>query len=788
MNGTSSSDLINSAYVDAQGDSISGSNDNVMADGGNDTIISLGGDDTINAGAGNDSVDAGAGNDGLLGYDGNDTLFGGAQNDFLDGMNGDDSLDGGTGSDQFVFSGTFGNDTIADLEDFDVIRIDGNNLVGTPVQTGVGTYTLSAGGNNYVLTWNGGTSDLVIRRAGDAANSITVKNFDGNSGQITMSTGNGTVDGTASADVINAIFVDAQGESVTAGNDYVLGNDGNDTVTSLDGNDTIDGGNGDDVLTGGAGNDRFLFNGTYGNDTITALDDTDSGIVIDGNLVAGNVTATGAGTYTITVGAQAFNLTWNGVSGTDLVIRKAGDAANSVTVNGFDGSAAGITLVQTDGTVDGTSANDLIDAAYLDAQGDKVSTGNDVVLGNGGNDTIVALAGNDSINGGAGNDSLDGGTGNDTFQFIGTYGNDTIAALDDTDAVVVDGNTLTGVGTVAGAGVYSITVGAVNYDLVWNGTVGSDLVIRQNGDAANSITVKGFDGSAAGITIPAPDGTVNGTAGNDNINAGYIDVQGDSITSGNDIILAGAGNDSVSGSQGNDSVDGGDGDDQLAGGEGADTINGGLGNDKLFGDQGDDSLAGGDGADTVYGWDGNDNISTGAGNDYGTGDIGNDTVHGNDGDDTLWGGDGNDQVFGDIGNDYIGGDIGDDFVNGGDGMDTLYGWNGNDTLNGGAGNDNLYGGDGADQFAFEAGGGSDYINDFARGTDVIRLVGYSGTFATDHYKYNNRLYFFPTAHARNTAHTIREYAAHHFAYVDRDVGVGFTHCRGAGGFYEQLPK
>lgn len=726
VDGTSFSDIIGSSYVDGDGDSISGTNDVVYANGGNDIVTPLGGNDLVLAGTGNDSVDGGTGNDTLIGEAGNDTLLGNSQNDMLDGGAGNDSLDGGTGSDQFVFVGAFGNDTIASLEDFDVLSIDGSNLTGTAVQTGVGTYTLGA----FELTWAGGTSDLVIRRTGDAANSITVKNYDGDSGGITIPTGDGTVDGTASADVIDGSFVDAQGDSVTAGNDSILGNGGNDTVTALSGNDTIDGGTGNDQLTGGTGNDTFLFSGTYGNDTVTGLDNTDGGIVIDGVTVAGTPVSTGATTYTITVGADVFDLTWSGTPGTDLVIRKAGDAVNSVTVNDFDGSGGGIVISTADGTVDGTSAGDLIDSAFTDAEGDKVTTGDDSILGNGGNDTIIALAGADIIDGGQGQDSLDGGADADTFLFNGTFGDDTIASLEDGDTgIVIDGTTIAGTAVVASANSYTITVGAEVFSLVWDGA-GNDLTIRKAGDAANSVTVEDFDGSGGGIIIPSTNGTVNGTAGDDTINSSYVDLEGDHVTAGADFVLAEAGNDSVIAGDGNDTIYGGVGNDILSGGNDNDSILGEAGNDRIFVDAGNDTATGGDGNDTMYGWDGNDTLAGDAGDDYMTGDAGTDSLSGGAGIDTLWGGADNDTLDGGADDDFIGGDGGNDIVTGNTGNDTLFGYSGNDTLTGGTGNDYLFGGDGADRFVFTADGTTDSLYDFVSGADIIQLQGYSGTFET----------------------------------------------------------
>ena len=92
---------------------------------------------------------------------------------------------------------------------------------------------------------------------------------------------------------------------------------------------------------------------------------------------------------------------------------------------------------------------------------------------------------------------------------------------------------------------------------------------------------------------------VDGTAGNDTITltSGYVDGEGDSITSGADFVFAGAGNDSIDGSDGNDVLNGELGDDTILGGNGNDTLFGGDGADRLIGGNGDDSLSGGAGDD-----------------------------------------------------------------------------------------------------------------------------------------------------------------------------------------------
>lgn len=170
-----------------------------------------------------------------------------------------------------------------------------------------------------------------------------------------------------------------------------------------------------------------------------------------------------------------------------------------------------------------------------------------------------------------------------------------------------------------------------------------------------------------------PDGIVEGTAGNDLINAAYTgDPDGDKIDNNDailpgeapndDIVKAGGGHDTVYAGAGNDDVYGESGDDKLYGEAGHDVLDGGTGNDKLSGGEGDDTLKGGDGCDTLEG---------GAGNDVLDGGKDDDHLYGGDGDDTLIGG------------------AGTNYLSGGNGDDTFIGGVGADTFNGGAGQDNI---------------------------------------------------------------------------------------------------
>lgn len=91
-----------------------------------------------------------------------------------------------------------------------------------------------------------------------------------------------------------------------------------------------------------------------------------------------------------------------------------------------------------DGTVDGEDTGEVMGLGYSDAAGatdgggDTITTGNDIIAGNGGDDTIDGNAGDDTIDGGAGNDTLIGGEGSDTLS--GGGGDDTFVLADGSGA------------------------------------------------------------------------------------------------------------------------------------------------------------------------------------------------------------------------------------------------------------------------------------------------------------------------------------------------------------------
>lgn len=152
-----------------------------------------------------------------------------------------------------------------------------------------------------------------------------------------------------------------------------------------------------------------------------------------------------------------------------------------------------------------------------------------------------------------------------------------------------------------------------------------------------------------------------------------------------DRITGDAENNFLTGKAGDDSLSGNEGEDKLRGDEGNDALDGGFDNDTLQGGTGNDSLEGSRNKDQVFGGDGDD------------------YVNGQGGNDTLIGGDGNDHLYGEAGDDFIDGGAGDDFI---------LSWKGNDVISGGSGHDT---------FVFAPFHGTDTIEDFTVGEDIIGL-------------------------------------------------------------------
>nr|MCW1950761.1 hypothetical protein [Octadecabacter sp.] len=488
------------------------------------------------------------------------------------------------------------------------------------------------------------------------------------------------------------------------------------------------------------------------------------------------------------------DLNWNGnsYSGTDVTLTSNVGNGTAATQTGsilveiagpvsyfeidYDNNEAGgqalwvtdvhFDAISLDGTVEGTSGDDIIDGSYfLDPDGDKVDAGDAILTGDTGDDDLIyAAGGDDTVQAGAGDDVVYA----DALAFDPTQvpsGNSGIAS----SFTFVNASPTT-------VQLYWIDASgtAVPYDVVSPG----DNIVRTTFTDHNWVVVDEETGQFLEYVGAQPDNatytfdsdgndSVSGGAGDDTVYLEYgDDTFGDwSTEDGHDVVYGGAGNDQINGGNGNDTLFGGSGDDTLTGASDNDTMYGGTGNDAFttsstggtdvieggedVGDGDVDTLAftdnfGPDGVDVTMTGDeaGNYDFPTdggsgtfseieafkltdqndefngvaatagstvdgGAGDDLLIGSSGDDSFEGASGNDTLNANEGDDALSGGAGDDTIFGDEGEDVIVGGSDEDALYGGADNDTIDGGTGDDTLEGGDGEDTLV--GGTGSDTI-------------------------------------------------------------------------------
>ena len=166
----------------------------------------------------------------------------------------------------------------------------------------------------------------------------------------------------------------------------------------------------------------------------------------------------------------------------DLSMGHSGDTGR-IHLVGIDSDAAlydSNTLVwDTSGNVvDGRNGGqEVIDAQYVDADGDQVTNYDDTIYGNNGKDEIYGLGGDDVIIGGNGKDTINGGQGDDVMSGNGTgQGADTfVFALGDGNDVITD-------------------FGQAD-ELIFTGLTAEDVTITTN-DAGQSVVSYGDAGDA----------------------------------------------------------------------------------------------------------------------------------------------------------------------------------------------------------------------------------------------------------------------------------------------------
>lgn len=571
-----------------------------------------------------DTIDGADGDDDTVyGYDGDDVIAGGEGSNTLFGGSGDDVFIGGAGSDQF--------------------------------HGGSGQDNLDYSNSDAAVTVNLSTHEL---SGGDADNDYILSGIDGAIGSDYDDTLIGfDEEGSSAEDTFTNEFFGGKGDDYIEGKDgadRLDGGDDNDEIYGGAGADSIDGGAGVDVISGGADADRIVVASAADGigDLVDGGTDGDDNDVLD---------LTNAGPFRVV--NETVDADGDSTSGTvEFLDPTTGNVLGSMEFSEIETILGDRSMP--DGTVHGTTGDDVMTPGFVDAQGDTIDGAdgdNDIIEAGDGNDEVRAGEGDDLVYAGAGDDSVDGGNGNDTIYgedgddiLRGRAGDDTLFGGDGDDQLFGGGDSTSDT-LYGGDGSDTATGGA------------GDDVIDTSGpvDVANNIGTpdRGYPGLYADDDDPTNDmDTVYGGGGNDIITTGD---DADSVEGGegNDTIYSGIDDDTVDGGKGDDLIVGGEGNDILEGGQGNDVIYGGLETTDVLDIPDETDLRPDNGLDTIYGG------------------AGDDTIYGRDDDDVIYGGADNDVIFGGIDNDTMYGDKGNDVFDGGEGEDLAYGGADEDTFN-----------------------------------------------------------------------------------------------------------
>lgn len=583
VRGSSGDDLIDENYVDAADGERIDANDGIFGTTGDQDIVKAGaGNDTVLAGAGNDIVNGGMDDDSVLGGAGDDMLFGDIQTSGAAGQNVTSlqlniaNLRAGTDTpnqNAAVEGDSVIYDNVGFLDDGRAIaarltlvsrtnenlQVDLSGVAGGEIITNRNNDPAMEGESaTFRIEFLDPATDLPISLTGRAtwgdideavggaeAIAISDEEFYGYetavTNQLSLSEDDGTYTATGASGGVNldpsdqsawysGLFADQSDITFTAttrgaNSGFSLNGDviaDPDTVLFRQGDDTLRGGSGDDTLLGNGGADLLV----GGNEADSLFGGT------------GNDTLWGDAEGEATGGVGHGNDTLRGGEGDDIA---------------YGGGGA------------------------------------DVIIGGAGNDTLFGGDGNDSVTGGTGEDVLDGGQGSDTLD--GGAGNDVINAADDTTGRA-GGATDPDIGDSILGGTGSDTIFANGSDTVNGGEDGdgSDIDVLnvtnvaslQYTDGAGAVsatptengTVTFHDGSTLTFTnietvnAETEDGYVEGDAGDNLIDATYLDdPDGDRIDN-DDAVFAGEAPD----------------DDIILAGGGDDTVNAGAGDDRIYGD------------------------------------------------------------------------------------------------------------------------------------------------------------------------------------------------------------
>ncbi|MEP3638959.1 MAG: calcium-binding protein [Paracoccaceae bacterium] len=322
------------------------------------------------------------------------------------------------------------------------------------------------------------------------------------------------VEGTASADLIDITYVDADGDSIDDSGQTILAGNGNDLIYDGAGDDTVEGGagrdqfhtgGGADLYDGGAGRDEVFYTTANEGLTIDTIDGTNGTGIAAGDtfvdieilhgsefndVIISDLERTFGGNGDDTIYGSSGIDTLDGGAGMDEL--NGNDGADVLNGNGgadvLNGNK-GADVLNGHGDADELYGGAGTDELNGGAGADVLNGGNDADMLNGGNGADVLNGGNgadmlnggigvDAIKGGAGNDVLTGGSGLDVFIFEDGFGKDTITDFSTFNQEDIDLSAVSQIVDFADLTANHMT------------QVGSDVVIDDG--AGNTITIQGF--------------------------------------------------------------------------------------------------------------------------------------------------------------------------------------------------------------------------------------------------------------------------------------------------------
>ncbi|MEW6292453.1 MAG: calcium-binding protein [Pseudomonadota bacterium] len=639
----------------------------------------------------------------------------------LDGGTGADTLIGGKGSDTYIVDSP--DDTVIETGGlnggFDTVKASFDYVLGRDIEALVltGSATVGGTGNSLNNTLDGSQNAAANRLAGGAGNDTYIVG-DGDSiaelageGVDTVVIGSGFSGTTFSLSWYDNVEAMTLGDALGASN--IEGTGADDTLTGNSASNTILGGGGDDVLYDGVRGGTQLYGATdfleggEGNDRLESFAGKD---VLDGGagndtLVSHSATCRFSGMFgddTVFCNSGYTKAVFADLAAKDVQLERSG---NDLVIRGPAGSG---TVTVKYHFLTGLESISFADGVYWDnvqigirvAQGNAVTEGDDVVLGNAGADIISLLGGNDAAWGAEGDDTITAGVGVDWIyggdgadQLIGGSGTSFLFG-DNGDDVLHAGSGATymtggqGMDTFvwgAGDGAGHIFAAENTAGVQWIDTLqiragttpemidvvrpyegADDLELRIRG-TTDVITLAGFfftDQDRCEVDQVRFD---NGTVWlRDELVLRSRSKYG---TDAAETLTGDSGDNRLYGLGGNDTLNGLDGNDFLDGGSGTDTLRGGAGNDTYVVDNTGDIVteSANQGIDTVLSsvtWTLGSNIEhltlTGSAAVNGTGNSLANTIIGNIAANVLSGGSGADTLVGGAGNDtYIVDNVGD---------------------------------------------------------------------------------------------------------------------------------